>query len=43
MTTYYDRIVAIELERQQAAIAERLAQFNFDAWLRFQRARQGSE
>ena len=43
MTTYYDRLTAIELERQQAAIAERLRQFDFASWLRFQRARQGSE
>ena len=43
MTTYYDRLTAIELERQQAALADRIARFHLDAWLRFQRARQGSE
>jgi len=43
VTTYYDRLIAIELERQQAAIAETIRLFDLHWWLRFQRARQGSE
>lgn len=41
--TYYDRLTAIELQRQRAAIMAMLAERRFQGWLRFQRARQGSE
>lgn len=40
---HYERLLAIETERQRNACAEMIRQFDLAAWLRLQRARQGSE